>query len=115
MNHRTEKILKIGPLVVFFIFIIVYALFVAKDLLLGIKIKNINIKDGAIVTEAVLPISGTARGAVNLTLNGRELTIDQKGNFDDTIALLPGYNIIQIKALDKFGYVDEKNYQLIRQ
>ena len=37
----------------------------------------------------------------------------EKGNFNETIALLLGYNIINIKAVDKFGHKDEKNYKLI--
>lgn len=115
MNHRTERILKWGPWGIFFIFIILYAFFGAKDLILGIKIKKVSITDGATVEEGILGITGVAKGAVNLTVNDREITIDQKGNFDDTVALLPGYNIITIKALDKFGYTDEKNYKLIRQ
>ncbi len=115
MNYDAKKILKIVGLSVFFIFIIVYAFFRSADLLFGVKIKNVNIVDGAKLSESALKITGTAKGAINLTLNGREISIDQEGNFNDTIALLSGYNVINIKAIDKFGYIDEKNYKLIRE
>jgi len=115
MNHRTEKMIKWGPLALFFAFILIYSVFGAKHLIFGIKIENVNIQDGAIVQDSVLHITGMAEDAINLTINGREITIDQSGLFDDTIALLPGYNRVSIRALDKFGYTDEKNYQLIRQ
>jgi len=69
--------------------------------------------DGAVLTENIIKITGNAKNAINLTLNGREISVDQAGNFNETIALLPGYNIISIIAKDKFGYVDEKNYKLI--
>ena len=68
---------------------------------------------GAAIPSNTLEITGIAKNAIDLTLDGREISIDQVGNFEETIALLPGYNIINIKAQDKFGKVDEKNYQLI--
>jgi hypothetical protein len=113
MNQDAKKIVKIAGLSVFFILIIIYALFVSKDLIFGVKIKNVNLVDGATMTESVIKINGNAKNAIKLTLDGREISIDERGNFGETIALLPGYNIINIKAQDKFGYVDEKNYKLI--
>jgi hypothetical protein len=113
MNQDTKKIIKIAGFSIFFIFLIIYAFFVSKDLLFGVKIKNVNLKDGLVLTESVFEITGNARNAINLTLNGREISVNLGGDFDETIALLPGYNIINIKAIDKFGCIDEKNYQII--
>jgi hypothetical protein len=109
----SKKILKILGFSIFFILIIVYAIWGSKDLIWGVKIKNVNLVDGAKVTENIIRLTGNAKNAINLTLNGREISVDQSGNFNETIALLAGYNIINIKAKDKFGYVDEKNYKLI--
>jgi hypothetical protein len=69
--------------------------------------------DGTKVTDNIVKITGNAKNAINLTLNDRTISIDQKGNFDETIALLSGYNIINIRARDEFGNSDEKNYKLI--
>jgi hypothetical protein len=91
----------------------IYAFFRSKDLILGVKIKNVNIVDGAKVTNNILNVTGVAKNAVDLTLDGREISVDQQGNFNETIALLPGYNIVDIKARDKFGHTDERNYKLI--
>ncbi len=118
MNTSAKKILKIVCLSIFFLFIIIYAFFSSYDLIFGVKIKNININgqgivDGTKVTESVQKITGNAKNAITLTLNGREILIDQTGNFEESIVLLPGYNIINISAKDKFGNSDEKNYQLI--
>lgn len=113
MNPSAKKILQIAGLSVFFILILVYAFFISKDLILGVKIRNVNLVDGATVTENVMRITGNAKNAIMLSLDGREISVDEKGNFSETIALLSGYNIINIKAQDKFGYVDEKNYKLM--
>lgn len=114
MNTDAKKILKIVSLSAFLLFIIIYAFFRTKDVVLGVKITDVNIVDGTKVTDNILKITGNARNAVNLTLNDRIISIDQKGNFDETIALLSGYNVITIKAKDEFGNSDEKNYQIIK-
>lgn len=113
MQSDGKKIIKIALLSIFFLFIVIYALFRSSDLLFGVKIKNVNITDGAKTTESIVHITGNARHAQNLTLNGRAISIDKEGDFDDTIALLLGYNIITIDAKDKFGNTDYKEYRLI--
>lgn len=97
----------------FFLLIAIFAFFRTKDLVFGVKLRNVNIKDGTSLTESVYEVTGNAKNATKLSLDGREISINQSGNFDETIALLSGYNIINIKAGDKFGSVDEKNYKLI--
>jgi len=113
MNTNAKKILQISCLFIFFLFIIIYGFFRSQDLIFGVKIKNVNIVDGTKITNNILEITGNAKNAISLTLDGREISIDGNGNFDETIALLSGYNIINIKAQDKFGYADEKNYKLM--
>lgn len=113
MQHNTKKILKISILSFFFLFIFIYAFFISHDLIFGVKIKNVNIVDGAKTTNPILQITGNAKNATKLSLNDRIISVDQDGDFNETIALLSGYNIITIKAQDKFGYSDEKNYKLI--
>jgi hypothetical protein len=113
MRQDAKKIIKIASVSILFIFIVLYAFFRSKDLIFGVQIKNVNIVDGAKVTNNIMNITGTAKNATDLTLDGREISVDQQGNFNETIALLPGYNVIDIKAQDKFGHVDEKNYKVI--
>lgn len=113
MSTDTKKILQITALSIFFLLVIIYAFWGSHNLIFGVKIKNVNMVDGTKVTNSVIEIKGNAKNATNLTLNGREISINQAGDFDETIALLIGYNIINIVAKDKFGYSDEKNYKLI--
>ena len=113
MQNQAKKIVQIAGLSVFFLLIIIYAFFRSKDLIFGVKIRNVNIVNGSTITSPTIEVTGIARNAINLTLDGREISVDQQGDFDETIALLPGYNIINLRAKDKFGNTDEKNYQLI--
>ena len=113
MNPNLKKIVKITGFSAFFLLIIIFAFSRSKDLIVGVKIKDANLTDGITVIDNIITVAGNAKNAVNLNLNGREISIDQEGNFKETIALLLGYNIINIKARDKFGYEDEENYKLI--
>ena len=108
-----KKILQITVLSVFFVLIIIYSLFRSNYLISGVKIKNVNILDGAKITKGIVELTGNAKNATNLTLNGREISINEAGDFNETFALLKGYNIVNITAKDKFGYVDEKNFRLV--
>lgn len=125
MNQDAKKIIKIGGLFIFFILIAIYAIIGSKDLIFGVKIKNVNlaVPEALLVENStnkasgtksnIIKLTGNARNAINLILNGREISVDKEGNFSETIALLSGYNIISIKAKDKFEYVDEKDYKLM--
>ena len=113
MKANIKKILQIVALCAFFLFLAVYAFWGSHNLIFGVKIKNVSIVDGAKIIDSIIKVTGNAKNAVNLTLNGREITINENGDFNETIALLKGYNIVNITAKDKFGYSDEKNYKLI--
>ena len=112
-NRDNQKFFRNIALGALFIFIALFAFFGSYDLIFGVKIKDVSIENGATVYESVERITGTAKHAVLLSLNGREISIDKEGNFDETIALSPGYNIISIEAKDKFGSRDQEDYQLI--
>lgn len=113
MKTRTKRALQISIPSLFFFAIIVYALLGSHSLIIGVKIKEVNLENGARVSSAVQEIKGNAKNASTLTLNGREISLDQNGDFSETVVLLSGYNIINITAEDKFGDSDEKNYQII--
>ncbi len=118
VKMSSKKTVKISGLVLFIFIIFTVAFFGASGLIFGVKIKNVNIdgipaQSGAKTLNSVIKITGNAKNAITLSVNGREISVNNKGDFDETIALLKGYNILNIKAKDKFGYVDEKNYKLI--
>ena len=104
MEFNFKKNLIRGSVIVFSLFIIVYTFFQAKYLIFGVKIKNVNIENQAQYEKNPIEITGNAIHAIELTLNDREISIDKKGDFKEFVALSPGYNIIKIKAKDKFGH-----------
>ena len=118
MKLDAKKTLKIGTLAVFFLIIIAFAFYRSHDLVFGVKVKNVSIngdivQNGKKYENNIVNIAGNAKNAVMLTLNGREISINNAGDFNETIALLPGYNTLNITARDKFGYINQKNYELM--
>ncbi len=106
-------ILKNGALIFLMLFIVAYIFFGAKDFIFGIKIKDVNIVEGQKIENNILNVTGNAKNAIELKLNNRVISIDQEGNFNETIALAPGYNVLKIDAKDNFGKTDSKNYKLM--
>ena len=96
-----------------FLFIAGYSYYRTRDLWRGVVLTVVGIKDGESFTDPSVAIAGVAKNSKALYLNGREIYIDKDGNFKESLILNPGYNIIEIRAFDKFkGYLS-KNYQLI--
>ena len=58
-------------------------------------------------------VSGVAKNATYISLNGREIFIDKDGSFSEPIALIPGFSVVTIDATDKFGNNQEKKFQLV--
>lgn len=48
-------------------------------------------------------ISGQTESDVYLTVNGKEIYVDKKGNFSSVVGLESGLNILRIEARDRFG------------
>ena len=45
-------------------------------------------------------VSGVAKNATYISLNGREIFIDKDGSFSEPIALIPGFSVVTIDATD---------------
>ena len=58
-------------------------------------------------------VTGKAKNAIYITLNGREIFIDKDGSFSEPIALISGFSVITIDAQDKFGKSKEKKFQIV--
>lgn len=59
--------------------------------------------EGEFLTSTRLLVKGRGTGAIQLELNGRPIYTDESGYFEEELILAPGLNIIQLKALGRFG------------
>lgn len=87
-----------------------YALFATHDIILGPSISVSEPINGSSFTTPSIRIKGIVLRIREITLNGRPITIDDKGNFNEAVLLAPGYNLFTLTARDKFGR--SKDYRL---
>jgi len=113
MRHDFKFWLKMGGLVLLFAVILGYSYFKTKDLFKGVRLTVEGLTDGETIDNSFLKISGTAKKAVYVSINDREIFIDSNGVFNDSLILIPGYNIIEIKARGRFGKEKKKVYQIV--
>jgi hypothetical protein len=62
---------------------------------------------------SMVTIKGTAKNAIHLTLNGREIYISPAGEFTEPVALLPGLGVVTLSAKDKFGNTSRKEFEVV--
>ena len=98
----TMTLTKNVVLILIFVFVI-YGLFKAENFLLGPKIVIESPKNGQVFTFSDIEISGQASNISLFYLNGRQIFTDKEGRFKESLLLARGYNIIELKAKDKFN------------
>lgn len=117
--HRREqkKMPLLSPLawsgIVVGTFIIGLVLHNTHDVLFGARLSIQELRDGAVHTEAYVPISGKTRSPKRLTINDRPITITKDGYFNEAIILSEGYNRVRIELVDRFGKTKERVYHLV--
>lgn len=101
-NQDIKSYITKGFLIVFVMVLVIYGLFTTRFLW---KHEGISVSFDKPVSGNV-SITGTAKKAAHVLINGRNISIAKSGLFTDTVMLLPGYNTILISAEDQFGHID---------
>ncbi len=112
-QNKIKKWLKIGAMVIFVLIIISYSYSKTKNLLLGSRIRIEGIENGDVFDKPLIVFKGQMKNSVLLTINDAPVFLSQEGMFDEPVILHPGYNLVIVKAEDKFGKKMEKKYELV--
>ncbi len=99
-------------LILIFLFA-VYGLFKAENFLLGPKIIIESPQNGETFTNSAVEIEGRVKNISLFYLNGRQIFTDEKGNFKESLLLARGYNIVELKAKDKFNREVKETRELV--
>jgi hypothetical protein len=83
--------------------VLVYAVWNARNLILGPQIEIFEPENGITVSSKTIQIKGVAINSSFLSLNGRQIFTDESGIFSEEILPEVGYNTIEIRAEDRFG------------
>jgi len=97
---------------ILFSLLAVYAIWNARNLLLGPEIDFIEPVNGATITDNPVFTQGIIKNASFITMNGYRIYTDKSGFFREEVGLYPGYNIIEVVAQDRFGDSIQKTIRL---
>ncbi len=112
-RYKTRKNIFIATVVLLLFLVVGYTLYEIQRIASGPKIIVYFPQNGATIATSTLEISGIAKNISDISLDDRKIFIDEKGNFKEELLLSPGYNIITIKASDRFGSETEKIIEVI--
>ena len=98
-----KKILTFVISILFFAVVVGYGIWISRYVIFGIKLTVNGITSGQSVTDSVVNLTGTASHAASVTVDGQIVSLSETGTWRDTLALLPGYNVVTIVANDTFG------------
>ena len=112
MRNRAKRILQIFIIALSILIIVAYSYLKMKDLVFGTQITVFSPKDGESVLDELITVKGTANHLSTLLLNGRAITTDLEGNFEEQLLVGEGYTILEISAVDTFGRHIEKRVNI---
>ena len=80
-----------------------YGVFQSRTLLEGPQVAINHPHDGATVRESMVRVKGSTENISSIAVNGRTIHVTKNGIFQEPIVLSQGYNVVTIKATDRFG------------
>jgi hypothetical protein len=96
------RIIKTGSAILVICIIVAYALWRSFTYVQGPSISITEPQNGDTITASTTIIRGIVERANSITLNGKSISIDEQGNFIETIIIFPGVNVISFEARDQF-------------
>ncbi len=113
MRKSGSDYLKAVSIIAFSIFIVGYFIFNFRIFIAGPDIIITSPQNGQTADKELIEVIGKATNVNFISLNDRPIFIDSDGNFKEFLLLSPGYNIIIVKAKDKFERNISKNIEII--
>ncbi len=111
-GFTAKKILRWLGIVLLFVVIVGYAVFRSRDLLFGIQFTVNGLTDGMTVDSSILELKGDARHANEIRVDNQPIPLSEAGSWHDSLILMEGYNVVTIRATDKFGRTITHEYRV---
>ncbi len=112
-RQETKFYFKALIITLFLIALFAYGTFEVWNYVTGPKITITHPSNGAVVSESLITIEGQAKNVKEITLNDRPILINEAGIFSEKILLSYGYNVLELRAMDRFGKTTEQKLQLV--
>ncbi len=112
-RHETKFYLKTIGIIVFLLVLFGYGLFEIWNYATGPQLAIVSPINGAAVAESLVTIEGQGKNTKEITLNDRAIVTDETGHFSEKVLLSYGYNVLKLKAQDRFGKTTEQELQIV--
>ena len=113
LTHNSKIALKLSFSIFIGVIVIGYSLFSARHIIKGPSIVIETPKNGELATNNFVEIKGTSENLNYITLNDRQIYIDDEGNFKEKLILYEGENTLKLYGKDKFGRETTKYIQVV--
>ncbi len=97
-----RKAIICGSIIIVVLLFGAYVSFQARFLILGPQLTLIS-EPKTVQKERQITLEGTAKNIVKITLNGRSILTNERGDFKELVTLENGYTIVTIEATDRYG------------
>lgn len=103
---------------IFLTLLILFIAFLSNRIFKFLRAPRISIETPqkeTVISEPSIVVRGKTEHESRLTMNGREITVDEQGNFNETIELLAGLNVLEFFVHDRFGKTaKEERYVMVK-
>jgi hypothetical protein len=112
---RNNPVLVIKRILIGFTVLLVFAFvyYEMRDVVAGPVIIMREPQNGGTATTSLIHVIGTVKNASQILLNDRQIYTDENGNFGEELLLAPGYNILELEAIDRFKHISKKQLELV--
>jgi len=107
------RILRIASATIVIVVIVAYAIWRSLNYARGPAITISEPVNGSSATTSTLTIKGHVDRVNNLVMNGSPISIDEQGNFIQSIIVFPGTNKITFVASDQFGRSESRELDIV--
>lgn len=109
-SRRTVQIALAGIIITA---LAAYGLFQSRTLLEGPQIAINYPHDGATLRDSMVHVKGSTENISAISVNGRTIHVTENGVFQEPIVLSQGYNVVTIRATDRFGRSTTDRLELV--
>ena len=113
MKLNARILIKIAIIVIAVTIIASYSYYQVKDLLDVPRLTIFYPENGATLLEPILEISGKVENMSKITLNDRNIFVNEEGYFKENLLLMYGYNVVEIELQDRFGKIKNEKLELM--
>lgn len=110
-----NKLKRIGIIlgIFFAIFIVIYIFFRSSDFIQGPSLYLNEPADGAVYKTPLINVSGVVKNVSNIDLNGKQISTNKNGFFNEKYILANGLNKISFTITDRFDRKTEKIVEVV--